>query len=149
MKKPIVGTDWRTDCIDNGNSIRVFLPHDATSFRAPALVICAPKTNAGATGKKAPSGKGDAVFEELFLFVRFGIEVIELLAVKGGLFIIVEGRDGNFSAAGAGPSSCPRALSSRSQAFLRRLRQVVFLALEIIADLFEHCFIDLLFESIL
>lgn len=43
MKKPIVGTDWQTDCIDNGNSIRVCRT-TGQSFRAPALVICAPKT---------------------------------------------------------------------------------------------------------
>lgn len=33
MKKPIVGTDWRTDCIDNGNSIRVCRT-TGQSFRA-------------------------------------------------------------------------------------------------------------------
>ena len=106
------------------------------------LLLYALRKQSRKTGKKAPSGKDDAVFEELFLFVRFGIEVIELPAVKGGLFIIVEGRDGNFSAAGA------VALSAREH-YLHGVKhffdgcEVVFLALEIIADLFEHCFIDL------
>lgn len=86
--------------IDNGNSIRACRAK-GQSFRAAALLLYALQKQSRKTGKKAPSGKDDAVFEKLFLFVRFGIEVIELFAVKSGLFVIVEGRDGNFSAAGA------------------------------------------------
>lgn len=64
MKKLLIGTDWRTDCIDNGNSIRACRAK-GQSFRAPALVICAPKTSRK-TGKKAPSGKDDAVLKDYF-----------------------------------------------------------------------------------